>query len=282
MTQTTLYPDWREKIVFDKGPQHQELMLTDTFRAVLVSLEAGQKIAPHTSSSGAYHILEGTGSMIVDGERLAIEAGATIVVPKGAARGVEAETRLVFLGTQAVVEKKALVRKPLLAIILMVVVMFALMSVFSLMLGSASPISRMFSNSSGSGLGMWSMMLIPMAGLVLMFVMMFFMFRWMTGRSGPMSGAMDHGVLMSMMMRNKHASITPASDADISTLTYTIPAVNCAHSKMKIEREVSKFPGVASVSVAVDTQQAVVNYGPPASEASIEALLVDIGYPPDK
>ena len=39
--------------------------------------------------------------MIVDGERLAIRPGATVVVPEGAVRGVEAETRLAFLGSQS-------------------------------------------------------------------------------------------------------------------------------------------------------------------------------------
>jgi hypothetical protein len=39
--------------------------------------------------------------MIVDDERLAIRPGAIVVVSDGAVRGVAAETRLAFLGTQA-------------------------------------------------------------------------------------------------------------------------------------------------------------------------------------
>ena len=34
----------------------------------------------------------------------------------------------------------------------------------------------------------------------------------------------------------------------MTTLTYNIPAVNCGHYKMTIEREVSELSGVASVS----------------------------------
>lgn len=102
MTQTTYYSDWKERITFTpEGPSYQELIVTDSFRAVLVGLEAGQKIAPHTTSAGAYHFLDGSGWMVVNGERYAIKPGATIAVGGGASRGVEAETRLAFLGTQA-------------------------------------------------------------------------------------------------------------------------------------------------------------------------------------
>ena len=48
-----------------------------------------------------YHFLSGTGWMLVDGERLRVEAGTTVVVPDGAARGVHAETRLAFLAARA-------------------------------------------------------------------------------------------------------------------------------------------------------------------------------------
>lgn len=102
MIRTMLYSDWREHVVFaDDGPKPQKLLETSTFRAVLVGLEPGQRIPPHPAPASAYYILDGTGWMIVDGERLAIRPGATVVVPDGAVRGVEAETRLAFLGAQA-------------------------------------------------------------------------------------------------------------------------------------------------------------------------------------
>jgi quercetin dioxygenase-like cupin family protein len=44
-----------------------------------------------------YHILEGSGWMFVDGERWPVSPGATIVMPDGTVRGMEAETRLAFL-----------------------------------------------------------------------------------------------------------------------------------------------------------------------------------------
>jgi quercetin dioxygenase-like cupin family protein len=97
-----LHADWREQVVFaEDGPKPQKLLETATFRAVLVGLQPGQRIPPHPAPASAYYILEGTGWMIVDGQRLALQPGAIITMPDGAVRGVEAETRLAFLGTQA-------------------------------------------------------------------------------------------------------------------------------------------------------------------------------------
>ena len=38
--------------------------------------------------------------MTVDGERLPVSAGATIVMPEGAVRGLEAETQLAFIAVR--------------------------------------------------------------------------------------------------------------------------------------------------------------------------------------
>jgi quercetin dioxygenase-like cupin family protein len=101
MTQTTLYPDWRAKVVFsDEGPQPQPLMADEKVKIIVAGLEPGQKIPEHEEAAAMYHILEGSGWMIVDGEQLAISAGATVVMPSGTVRGMEAETRLAFLATR--------------------------------------------------------------------------------------------------------------------------------------------------------------------------------------
>lgn len=102
MSKAKLYPTWQEAVVFaSDGPQPQKLIETDAFRAVLVGLEAEQQIPPHPAPASAYHFLTGKGWMIVDGKRFAVGPGATIVVPEGAIRGLEAQTRLAFLGAQA-------------------------------------------------------------------------------------------------------------------------------------------------------------------------------------
>lgn len=97
----TLFPSWKEVVVFSpEGPQPQILLETEKSRAVIAGLEPGQKIPAHPEGPAVYHFLEGSGWMIVDGERLPVQPGATVVTPAGAARGMEAETRLVFLGVR--------------------------------------------------------------------------------------------------------------------------------------------------------------------------------------
>jgi len=101
MTATNLVSDWREKIVYTAaGPQPQILMENDQMKVILAGLEAGQQIPPHAEATAVYHFLEGAGWMTVDGERLAVGAGATVVMPAGTTRGVEATTRLAFLATR--------------------------------------------------------------------------------------------------------------------------------------------------------------------------------------
>ncbi len=101
-TQKLLFPDWKNVVVFSpNGPSPQMLLETDKLVVVVVGLEAGQKISPHSAPTSVFHILEGSGWMIVNGERLPVKQGATVIVPDGGSRGVEAETKLVFLGAQA-------------------------------------------------------------------------------------------------------------------------------------------------------------------------------------
>jgi quercetin dioxygenase-like cupin family protein len=99
MTQN--YPNWQEKVVYSPaGPQPQVLMVNDKVKVIMAGLELGQKIPEHSEATSVYHFLEGNGWMLVDGERLAVSSGATIVMPHGTVRGMEAETRLAFLATR--------------------------------------------------------------------------------------------------------------------------------------------------------------------------------------
>lgn len=101
VSQTAFYPDWREKVAFSaEGPQRETLLETDQVRVILAGLEAGQRIPPHAEGAAVYSFLDGAGSMIVDGERFAVRAGTIVVTAAGATRGVEADTRLVFLATR--------------------------------------------------------------------------------------------------------------------------------------------------------------------------------------
>jgi quercetin dioxygenase-like cupin family protein len=101
MTQATLYADWREKVIYTaEGPQPQPLMADEKVKIIVAGLEPGQKIPSHPEASAMYHILEGSGWMLVDDERLPITAGATVVMPAGTVRGMEADTRLAFLAVR--------------------------------------------------------------------------------------------------------------------------------------------------------------------------------------
>lgn len=97
----TVYPDWEEIVTFgDQGPSPQPLIETDRLKAVVVGLKAGQTVPHHPSTEAIYHFLSGTGTMSIGEETVAVHAGATVVVPNGAYRGINASTDTVFLGTR--------------------------------------------------------------------------------------------------------------------------------------------------------------------------------------
>ncbi len=82
------------------GPKPQFLIDTPGFKTLVVGLEAGQQIPLHTAEAAMYHFLEGTGLMTVGEETFAIKPGVTIIAPSGAARGINAKTRVVLLGAK--------------------------------------------------------------------------------------------------------------------------------------------------------------------------------------
>lgn len=97
----TLVSNWREKIIFSpNGPQPFVLVENERIKSVLVGLEPGQVLPLHPGPDGVYQFLEGAGWMLVDEQRLRVQAGSLVVVPDGAKRGVEAETRLAFVGVR--------------------------------------------------------------------------------------------------------------------------------------------------------------------------------------
>ena len=83
-----------------EGPQPQFLLETSQFKSLVVGLEAGQQIPPHPDGAAMYHFLVGEGLMTVGEETFVIQPGATVLVPEGAARGMNAKTRVIFLGAK--------------------------------------------------------------------------------------------------------------------------------------------------------------------------------------
>jgi quercetin dioxygenase-like cupin family protein len=82
------------------GPKPQFLVDTPGFKALVVGLEAGQQIPPHPGEAAMYHFLEGSGLMTVEDETFTIRPGVTVIAPAGAVRGMNAKTRLIFLGSK--------------------------------------------------------------------------------------------------------------------------------------------------------------------------------------
>lgn len=82
------------------GPKPQFLVVTPQLKALVAGLEAGGQIPVHSGEAEMYHFLEGEGLMTVNDEAFAIKPGVTVVVPRGARRGMNAKTRVIFLGSK--------------------------------------------------------------------------------------------------------------------------------------------------------------------------------------
>jgi quercetin dioxygenase-like cupin family protein len=97
------FADTRALAVFAAdGPKPNFLVDLPDFKALVVGLEAGQQIPLHAGEPAVYHFLEGSGLMTVDGDTFAIQPGVTVFASAGAQRGMNARTRLIFLGVKAV------------------------------------------------------------------------------------------------------------------------------------------------------------------------------------
>ena len=65
----------------------------------------------------------------------------------------------------------------------------------------------------------------------------------------------------------------------MTTVTYSIPNINCGHCVMTIKNEVGELEGVESVDASPQTKQATIVFASPATEEQIKALLASINYP---
>ena len=100
-TSQIYFADTKAKAVFAAdGPKPQFLIDTPNFKALVVGLEAGGQIPAHPGEVAMYHFLEGTGLMTGGDEAVEIKPGVTVVVPSGVKRGMNAKTRVVFLGSK--------------------------------------------------------------------------------------------------------------------------------------------------------------------------------------
>ena len=66
----------------------------------------------------------------------------------------------------------------------------------------------------------------------------------------------------------------------METVTYTAPAISCAHCQRTIEGAVRALRGVQSVHVEIPTRTVTVSFDPAqAKRSQIEATLDEEGYP---
>ena len=95
------FPNTKSEAVFsESGPKPKFLIDTPTFKVLVVGLDAGKQIPVHPGETAMYHFLEGEGLMTVDDETFVIKPGVTVVAPSGARRGMNAKTRIIFLGSK--------------------------------------------------------------------------------------------------------------------------------------------------------------------------------------
>ncbi|MFN8622538.1 MAG: cupin domain-containing protein [Chloroflexota bacterium] len=106
--QNAIHPDWHQLVHWSTpGPQPELLHDDPGLRVLVAGLEPGAGIPPHPGPRAVYHYLEGEGVLILDGVRHPVSAGMTVVAPAGAVRGMEAVTRLAFLGVRLAEEPSA-------------------------------------------------------------------------------------------------------------------------------------------------------------------------------
>ena len=61
------------------------------------------------------------------------------------------------------------------------------------------------------------------------------------------------------------------------TVTYSVPAIHCAHCAMSIREEVSEVEGVEDVAVDLDTKLVTVS-GHELDDTALRAAIEEAGY----
>jgi copper chaperone len=68
----------------------------------------------------------------------------------------------------------------------------------------------------------------------------------------------------------------------MTTITVKAPNISCGHCVHTIQNEVGELAGVKSVQAVQDTKLVTITFDAPATEAQIESLLAEIGYPAER
>jgi len=65
----------------------------------------------------------------------------------------------------------------------------------------------------------------------------------------------------------------------MNTLTVKAPNISCSHCIHTIQNEVGELSGVKSVQAKEESKLVTITFDAPATQAQIEALMAEIGYP---
>lgn len=68
----------------------------------------------------------------------------------------------------------------------------------------------------------------------------------------------------------------------MTTITLKAPAISCGHCVHTIQSEVKELVGVQTVTADESSKIVTVAFDAPATQAQIEKLLEEIGYPAEK
>jgi copper chaperone len=61
------------------------------------------------------------------------------------------------------------------------------------------------------------------------------------------------------------------------TVTYSVPAIHCAHCAMSIREEVSEVDGVEEIDVDLDSKIVTI-HGSKLDDVALRAAIVEAGY----
>jgi copper chaperone CopZ len=65
----------------------------------------------------------------------------------------------------------------------------------------------------------------------------------------------------------------------MTTVTYSVPNISCAHCVHTIQTEIADIAGVKSVKAHEATKIVEIAFDAPADEDTIKSLLAEIDYP---
>ncbi len=65
----------------------------------------------------------------------------------------------------------------------------------------------------------------------------------------------------------------------MTNVKYEIPNISCGHCVASIQNAVIGLPGVTGVWADQETRTVEIEFGPPAEEEAIKAMLESVNYP---